>query len=72
MRAGTERRSRDTGRSTRIGVVVALVAVVAAGCRPVDTPFDRVIRDDVAFAAARVANTESVVPGSVYPQETDA
>jgi unsaturated chondroitin disaccharide hydrolase len=57
---------------TRLGLVVTVVAVVTAGCRPVDTAFDRLVRDDVSFAAARVANAESAVPSSVYPQETDA
>ncbi|MCU1468639.1 MAG: type protein [Actinomycetia bacterium] len=72
MRAGTGHRPRPWRTRTRLGLVVTLVAVVAAGCRPVDTPFDRLVRDDLSFAAARVATTESVVPSSVYPQETDA
>ncbi len=70
MAAGaTRRRGR---RTARLGLVAMCIAVLTTGCRPADTPFDRVVRDDVAYAANRVAATESSVPASVYPEETDA
>jgi unsaturated chondroitin disaccharide hydrolase len=69
MPAGARRRR---GHRTRLGLVVTLIAVLTTGCRPADTPFDRLVRDDLTYAANRVAATESSVPASVYPQETDA
>lgn len=70
MAAGATRRRGH--RTARLGLVVTCIAVLTAGCRPADTPFDRLVRDDVAYAANRAAATESSVPASVYPQETDA
>jgi unsaturated chondroitin disaccharide hydrolase len=70
MPAGATRRRGVT--TARLGLVVVVIAVLTSGCRPTDTPFDRLVRDDVAYAGNRVSATESSVPASAYPQETDA